>query len=64
MRIVAMPVQGVVSAVNNANNPIDLVDWISSFLKMLSKFNSIVGEIATVCATLWCKSRSVYLSEV
>jgi hypothetical protein len=48
MRVIAVPVQSVTSAISNADNPIDLVDFISSFLKTLSKFNDIVDKIATV----------------
>ena len=48
MRVIAAPVQGAASAINDADNPIALVDFISSFLKTLSSFNSVVDKIATV----------------
>jgi hypothetical protein len=38
------------SEINNANNPITLIDsQISLFLKTLSNFNNVVSNIATVC---------------
>ena len=48
MRVIATPVQNVASAISNMDNPIDHVDSISSFLKTLSLFNSVVDKIATV----------------
>ena len=48
MRVIAAPVQSAVSAICNADSPIPLVDSISSFLKTLSSFNSVVDKIATV----------------
>jgi hypothetical protein len=48
MRVIAAPVQSAASAIGDADNPIPLVDFISSFLKTLSSFNSIVDKIATV----------------
>jgi len=48
MRIIAAPVQSAASAINDADNPIALLDFISSFLKTLSSFNSVVDKIATV----------------
>jgi len=48
MRTVAAPIQSVASALNGTDNPIALVDWISSFLKALEKFNGVVDKIATV----------------
>jgi hypothetical protein len=48
MRVIGTPVQSATSAVNNADNPIPLVDFISNFLKTLSSFNSVVDKIATV----------------
>ena len=40
----------VASGINNADNPITLIDSqvVSSLLKTLSKFNDVVGNIATV----------------
>jgi len=52
MRVIAAPVQSAASAISNADNPIPLVDLISSFLKMLSSFNSAVDKIATVRSTV------------
>ena len=48
MRVIAAPVQSAVSAISNADNPIPLVDFISSFLKTLNSFKSVVDKIATV----------------
>ena len=48
MRGIAAPVQSAASAINDTDNPIALVDFISSFLKTLSSFNSVVDKIATV----------------
>ena len=48
MRVIATPVQSAASAINDADNPIALVDFISSFLKTLRSFNSVVDKIATV----------------
>ena len=52
MNTVAAHIQSVVSAVRGADNPIGLVDLISSFLQTLEKFNGIVDKIATVSITL------------
>ena len=46
--IVAGPVQTAPSVVSGTDNPIDLVDWISSFIQTLEKFNNVVDKIATV----------------
>jgi hypothetical protein len=48
MRVIGTPVQSATSAINNADNPIPLVDFISNFLKTLSSFSSVVDKIATV----------------
>ena len=48
MRVIGAPVQSAISAINNADNPIPLVDSISNFLKTLSSFNSVVDKIAPV----------------
>ena len=48
MSTVAAPVQSTASAVSSTDSPISLVDWISSFLKTLEKFNAVVGKIAMV----------------
>ena len=48
MRVLATPVQNAASAITYADNPIPLVDFISSFLKTLSSFKSVVDKIATV----------------
>ena len=60
MRVIGSPVQSATSAINNADNPIPLVDFISNFLKTLSSFNSVVDKIATVrsAVSIW----SVHLS--
>ena len=60
MRVIGAPVQSATSAINNADNPIPLVDFISNFLKTLSSFNSVVDKIATVrsAVSIW----SVHLS--
>ena len=44
MRVIAAPVQSAASATGN----MALVDLISTFLKTLSSFNTIVDKIATV----------------
>ena len=49
MRVIATSLQSASSAISNADNQIGLVDPISSFLKTLSLFNSVVDKIATVC---------------
>ena len=49
MSFVAGPIRSAASAVDN---PIALVDWFSSFLKTLEKFNGVVDKIATVSITL------------
>ena len=48
MRVIATPVQSAASAISIADNPIPLVDFISSFLKTLNSFKSVVDKIATV----------------
>ena len=48
MSAVAAPLQSTASGVSGTNNPIGLVDWISSFLKTLKQFNGVVDNIATV----------------
>lgn len=45
MKTLGLPIQGIVSAVDNADY------WVSSFLDMLSKFNDIVKELAKVNST-------------
>ncbi|PPQ90302.1 hypothetical protein CVT25_013271 [Psilocybe cyanescens] len=47
MRGITAPVQGGAAAISNADTPIDLLGFTSSFLKTLSKFNSVVDKIAT-----------------
>jgi len=51
MNIDAAPIQSVASAVSGTDNPISLVDWISSFIQTLEKFN-VGNKIATVSITL------------
>ena len=52
MRVIAALVQSVASAISNMDNPIGHANSISSFLKMLSLFNSIVDKIATMCSAV------------
>ena len=52
MSIVAVPVQSTTFAINSTDNPIGVIDWISSFLMTLKKFNGVVDQIATVSITL------------
>ena len=42
------PVQSAASAIGDADNPTGLLDFVSSFLNSLSKFNDVVDEIAKV----------------
>ena len=51
MSIIAAPVQSMASAVSGTD-PINLIDWISSFLKTLERFNAVVDKIATVSISL------------
>ena len=51
MEVLSGPVQEAVSTINNAGNPIDLMDSLSSTLKFLEKFNSIVEKIPC-CASI------------
>ena len=44
----SLAVENVASTINQAANPIELTDPISSFLKSLEKFTSIVDNIAAV----------------
>lgn len=48
MTVIAAPVQGGAAAMSNADKTMDLLDFKSSFLKTLSKFNSLVDKIAAV----------------
>jgi len=59
MSTVATPVQIAASTVSDTDSPISLVDWISSFLKTLEKFDGIVDKIATVSITLYPASLSI-----
>ena len=59
MSIVAAPVQSMASAVSGTD-PINLIDWISSFLKTLEKFNTVADKIATVSVTL-CPADAAYI---
>ena len=61
MSTVAAPIQTVASALSGTDNPIALVDWISSLLKSLKKFHATVDQIATVSITLWTASPSPVL---
>ena len=53
MSTIAAPIQTVASSLSSTADPIVLVDWISSFIKTLEKFNGIVDKIATVRITLF-----------
>ena len=53
MSFVVAPVQNTASAVSSTDNPIALIDWISSFVKTLEEFNGVVDHIATVSTTLY-----------
>ena len=53
MSFVVAPVRNTAFAVSSADNPIALVDWISSFVKTLEDFNGAVDHIATVSTTLY-----------
>ena len=53
MNTVTGPVQSVASALGGTDNLTALVDWISTFLKALEKFNTVADKIATVSITLW-----------
>lgn len=47
--IAAGHVTNAASGIHNANNPITLIDsQVSSLLKILSKFNDVVSNVATV----------------
>ena len=48
MRTITVSIQSVASVLSGTDNPTALVDWISSFLRTLEKFNGVVGKIATV----------------
>jgi len=47
MSMITSPVQSPASAVSGTD-PISLIDWISSFLKTLEKFNAVADKIAMV----------------
>ena len=61
MSAVSAPIQRAASALSGTDNPIALVDWISSFLKTLEKFNDVVDKIATVSITLSPASPSMLI---
>jgi hypothetical protein len=48
MNTLSGPLENTTSAISEAGNPINLMDSISSFLKFLERFNSIVDGIAEV----------------
>ena len=50
MSLVSASVESTASAVSSTDNPIALIDWMSSFLKIL--FNGVVDQISTVSVTL------------
>jgi hypothetical protein len=48
MNTLSGPLEVATSKINDADDPINLMDSVSSFLKSLERFNSIVDEIAEV----------------
>jgi len=48
MKTLPESVEKAVSTIYQADNPINLMDSVLSFLKSLERFNSIVSEIAAV----------------
>ena len=58
MSIVVAPVQSTASAVSGTDN---LVNWISSFLQTLEKFNAVADKIATVSIMLYPASPSMLI---
>jgi len=48
METISGPVQRVASTINDADNPINVMDSFSSDLKSLENFNSVVEKLATV----------------
>jgi len=52
MSTVAAHIQSTTSVASSTDNPIALVDWISSFLETLKKFNALVDQIIAVSVTL------------
>ena len=61
MSTVGGSIQSAASAVGDTNNPIDLVDWMSSFLETLENFNGVVDKVATVSITLCPVSPSMLI---
>ena len=57
MSFVAAPVQSMASVVGGTDNPMGVVDRISSFLTTLEKFNAVVDKIATVSITFAMRIR-------
>jgi len=64
MKTLAAPLENMASGVSGTDNPIAIVDGISSFLETLKKFNSVVDKIATVSITISsaCLSMIIRLS--
>ena len=58
MSVIRPLAQSMASAVSGTD-PINLIDWISSFLKTLEKFNTVADKIATVSVTL-CPADAAY----
>ena len=54
---VGAPVQSMTSAVSGADGLIVAVDWMSSFLKTLEKFNAVADNIAMVSIMLCLRVR-------
>ena len=61
MSTIAAPIQTVASSLSGTDNPIVLVDWISSFIKTLEKFNGVVDKISTARITLFPASLSMLI---
>jgi len=53
--------ESAASALSGTDNPMDLVDWFSSFIRTLEKFNNVVDKIATVSITLCPATPSVLI---
>ena len=61
MSTVIVPIQGVAPVLSDTDDPIVLVDWISSFIETLEKLNGVVDKIATVRITLCLANPSILI---
>jgi hypothetical protein len=52
MNILSGPLEQATLTISEAANPINLMDFVSSFLESLERFNSIVDGIAEVWQSL------------